>query len=83
MPASAFGPGPVQRFVRNRRMVEVQVDGPLIANEPGIGIRTAIDGVGFVQLPLAYLQSEIDAGRLVPLLESSAQPQIDAFCLYY
>jgi DNA-binding transcriptional LysR family regulator len=71
------------RFVRNRRMVEVQVDGPLIANEPGIGIRAAIDGAGLVQLPLAYLKPEIDAGRLVPLLESWAQPQIDAFCLYY
>ena len=71
------------RFVRNRRMVEVQVDGPLIANEPGIGIRAAIDGAGLVQLPFAYLKPEIDAGRLVPLLESWAQPQIDAFCLYY
>jgi DNA-binding transcriptional LysR family regulator len=64
-------------------MVEVQVDGPLIANEPGIGIRAAIDGAGLVQLPLAYLQPEIDASRLIPLLESWAQPQIDAFCLYY
>jgi len=71
------------RFVRNRRMVEVQVDGPLIANEPGIGIRAAIDGAGLVQLPLAYLKPEIDAGRLVPLLDSWGQPQIDAFCLYY
>jgi len=71
------------RFGRNRRMVEVQVDGPLIANEPGIGIRAAADGAGLVQLPLAYLKPEIDAGRLVPLLEGWAQPQIDAFCLYY
>lgn len=71
------------RFVRNRRTVEVQVDGPLIANEPGIGIHAASDGAGLVQLPLVYLKPEIDAGRLVPLLKSWAQPQIDAFCLYY
>lgn len=71
------------RFARNRRMVEVQVDGPLIANEPGIGIRAAIDGAGLVQLPLAYLKPEIDAGRLVPLFDRWVQPQIDAFCLYY
>lgn len=71
------------RFVHNRRTVEVQVDGPLIANEPAIGIRAAIDGAGLVQLPFPYLKPEIDAGRLVPLLESQAQPQIDAFCLYY
>ncbi len=34
------------RFVRNPRMIEVQVDGPLIANEPAIGIRAAVDGAG-------------------------------------
>jgi DNA-binding transcriptional LysR family regulator len=71
------------RFVRNRRIFEVQVDGPLIANEPGIGIRAAIDGAGLVQLPLPYLAPEIAAGRLVLLLETWGQPQIDAFCLYY
>ena len=71
------------RFARNRRMVEVQVDGPLIANEPGIGIRAAIDGAGLVQLPLAYLKPEIDSGRLVSLFDGWVQPQIDAFCLYY
>ena len=71
------------RFGRNRRMFEVQVDGPLIATEPEIGIRAAIDGAGLVQLPLAYLAAEIKSGLLVPLLDSSVQPQIDAFCLYY
>ena len=71
------------RFGRNRRMFEVQVDGPLIATEPEIGIRAAIDGAGLVQLPLAYLAAEIESGRLMPLLDSWVQPQIDAFCLYY
>ena len=71
------------RFVRNGRTVEVQVDGPLIANEPGIGVRAAIDGAGLLQLPLAYLKPEIDAGRLVALLDGWIQPQIDAFCLYF
>jgi DNA-binding transcriptional LysR family regulator len=45
--------------------------------------RIPIDGAGLVQLPLAYLAAEIESGRLVPLLDSWVQPQIDAFCLYY
>jgi DNA-binding transcriptional LysR family regulator len=71
------------RFGRNRRMFEVQVDGPLIATEPEIGIRAAIDGAGLVQLPMAYLVAALESGQLVPLLDSWVQPQIDAFCLYY
>src|SRR5258708_22920243 len=44
-----------------------------------IGIRAAIDGAGLVQLPLAYLAPEIDADRLVPLLDTRVQPQIEPF----
>ncbi|MGA7261209.1 MAG: LysR substrate-binding domain-containing protein, partial [Stellaceae bacterium] len=71
------------RFGRKRRTFEVQVDGPLIATEPGIGVRGALDSAGLIQLPLAYMVAEIDTGRLVTLLDGWVQPQIDAFCLYY
>ena len=40
------------RFGKKRRMFEVEVDGPLTANEPGIAVAAAIDGAGLVQLPL-------------------------------
>ena len=71
------------RFGKKRRMFEVQVDGPLTANEPGIAIGAAIDGAGLIQLPLAYVTPELAAGRLVPVLADWAQPRVDAFFLYY
>ena len=71
------------RFGKKRRMFEVQVDGPLTANEPGIAIRAAIDGAGLIQLPLAYLAPDIAAGRLVIVLADWEQPRVDAFFLYY
>lgn len=71
------------RFGRKRRGFEVQVDGPLTANEPGIGIAAAIDGAGLIQLPRVYLAGALAAGRLVALLGDWAPPAIDAFFLYY
>lgn len=71
------------RFGKQRRMFEIQVEGPLAATEPGIGVRAATDGAGIVQLPLAYVASELASGRLVVLLADSPQPQLDGFFLYY
>jgi DNA-binding transcriptional LysR family regulator len=71
------------RFGKQRRMLEVQVDGPLTATEAGIAVAAAIHGVGLVQLPLPYLAPELAAGRLVAVLAIRVQPRIDAFFLYY
>ena len=71
------------RFAKQRRMFEVEVDGPLTSNEPGIAIAAAIEGAGLVQLPLPYLAPELAAGRLVTVLADCVQPRIDAFFLYY
>jgi DNA-binding transcriptional LysR family regulator len=71
------------RFVRKRRTFEVQVDGPLTVNEPGVGIRAAIDGAGLVQLPAAYVARQLADGRLVSVLDDWAPPRVDAFFLYY
>jgi DNA-binding transcriptional LysR family regulator len=80
LPSGALVPW---RFGKKRGMFEVQVDGPLTANEPGIGITAAIDGAGLVQLPLAYLAPEIAAGRLVTVLADWVQPRVNGFYLYY
>jgi DNA-binding transcriptional LysR family regulator len=80
LPSSALVPW---RFGEKRRMFEVQVDGPLMANEPGIAITAAIDGAGLIQLPLAYVAPELAAGRLLTLLADWTQPRIDPFFLYY
>jgi DNA-binding transcriptional LysR family regulator len=66
-----------------RRTFEVQVDGPLISTEPSIAIRAAIDGAGLIQLPHAYLASDIDAGRLATVLTNWDQPRIEALFMYY
>jgi DNA-binding transcriptional LysR family regulator len=80
LPSGALVPW---RFGKQRRMLEVEVDGPLTSNEPGIAITSAIHGAGLVQLPLPYLAPELAAGRLVTVLADWAQPRIDAFFLYY
>jgi DNA-binding transcriptional LysR family regulator len=71
------------RFGKKGRMLEVRVDGPLTANEPGIGITAATGGAGLIQLPIPYLAPEIAAGRLVTVLTDWVQPRIDSFFLYY
>jgi len=71
------------RLGRKGRMLEVQVDGPLIATEPGIGLRAAIDGAGLIQLPTAYVTAYVAAGRLVAVLDDWEQPKVDGFFLYY
>jgi DNA-binding transcriptional LysR family regulator len=71
------------RFGNKGRAFEVEVDGPLTTNEPGIGITAAVSGAGLVKLPLPYLAPEIETGRLVTVLDEWAQPSIDGFFLYY
>jgi len=71
------------RFSKKRRMFEVEVDGPLTANEPGIAVAAAIDGASLVQLPLAYLASALASGKLVAVLADCARTPLDAFYIYY
>jgi DNA-binding transcriptional LysR family regulator len=66
-----------------RRTLEVHVDGRLIVNEPKLAIRSAIEGVGLLQLPLDYLAPELAAGRLVRVLDDWAPPPLVGFFLYY
>lgn len=80
LPGGAFVPW---RFTRKRQIFEVQVDGPLSANEPGIAIAAAIDGAGLIQIPLPYVTADIDGGRLVNLLEDWLPPPVDSLFLYY
>ena len=71
------------RVGKKSRMIEVQVNGPLTATEPGIAVRAAIGGAGVIQLPLAYVATEIAAGTLVSVHADWTQPRVDGFFLYY
>lgn len=70
------------QFKRDKQVFEVAVDGPLIVNDVGLGVRAAIDGVG-IAYPLAYQAApSIRDGRLVTLLEEWSPP-IPGLFLYY
>jgi len=71
------------RFRKGRRTFEVQVDGQLTASELPIAVRAAIDGAGLIQIPLAYVASELAARRLVTVLADWARPPVDSLFLYY
>ncbi len=61
----------------------MQVEGPLTVTEPGLGLAAAIDGAGVIQLLSAYIDPEVAAGRLIPLLEDWAPAPLDGYFLYY
>jgi DNA-binding transcriptional LysR family regulator len=80
LPSGAFLPW---HFRVNRRVVEVRVEGPLIVNGSAIPLQAALEGVGLIQVPVAYVAAEIAAGRLVSVLDQFAPPPSEGFFLYY
>jgi DNA-binding transcriptional LysR family regulator len=70
------------QFERNRRAVQVAVDGRLIVNNIDLSIRAAIDGIGLAYLLRNYVEDHIENGHLVPLLEEWS-PRLSGFYLYY
>ncbi len=70
------------QFEKKGRQVEVAVEGRLTVNDPELAVRAALDGVGLLYTALDYAAPEINAGRLVPLLEDWRTPAAAIF-LYY
>src|SRR5713101_712091 len=70
------------QFEKNGRQVEVAVEGRLTVNDPELAVRAALDGVGVLYTALGYAAPEINAGRLVPLLEDW-RTRAAAIFLYY
>jgi DNA-binding transcriptional LysR family regulator len=70
------------QFEKKGRQVEVAVEGRLTVNDPELAVRAALDGVGLLYTALGYAAPEINAGRLVPLLEDWRTPAAAIF-LYY
>ena len=64
------------------RQVEVAVKSRLTVNDPELAIRAALDGVGVLYTALGYAAPEIEAGRLVSLLEGWRMSSVAIF-LYY
>jgi DNA-binding transcriptional LysR family regulator len=71
------------RFVIDDRIAAFDSSGQLTANEPNLAVRAAIDGAGLIQLPRPYLEPALAAGLLVEVMGEYAQPQVDAFHLFF
>jgi DNA-binding transcriptional LysR family regulator len=69
-------------FERNRRAVNVRVDGQLVFNSLGSILAAALDGFGLAYLPEDQVLPHVHAGRLVRVLEEWCPP-FPGYHLYY
>lgn len=61
---------------------DIDVDGPLTTNDPGIAIRAAIDGVALTHTMELTVRAALAAGQLETVLDDWL-PAFDGFYLYY
>jgi DNA-binding transcriptional LysR family regulator len=79
-PSGAFLPW---RFAIGGKVVEIEVQGSLIANEAGLLVQAAQGGAGMLYVLQEFAEPMIATGQLVPLLESWMPPPYEGFFLYY
>src|SRR5262249_9642325 len=71
------------QFVIDDELQELDIEGSLIATDPGLLLRAAVDGIGVLYSLRDFAAPSIATGRLVPLLEKWMPPPSDGFFLYY
>ena len=69
-------------FRKNKKKMEVSVDGPLMVNDLDLMVHAMLEGVGIGYVVEAYITNFIEQGRLVPLLTEWSPPH-DSYYLYY
>lgn len=69
-------------FEKGRKSLSVAVTGPLIVDDVVLVLRAALDGVGLVYLARHQVESYLENGALIRVLESWCQPY-PGFFLYY
>jgi DNA-binding transcriptional LysR family regulator len=69
-------------FERAGRALNVRLEGQLIVNEIALALQAALDGLGIAYLPEDYVRADIEAGRLMRVLESRCPP-FPGYYLYY
>ena len=79
-PGGAFLPW---QFVVDGEVQEFEVEGSLIATDPNLLVRAAVDAVGVLYSLWDFAPPLIATGQLVPLLEKWMPPPSDGFFLYY
>ena len=70
------------RFKESGRSRSVRVSGSLRCNSGWALVDAALRGIGIIQLPDYYVQTHLDAGRLVPLLEACRPPDEGIWAIY-
>lgn len=70
------------QFKQRRRTRSLQPNGRLVFNEPATLLAAARDGHGLIWLPRALMQQDLDAGRLVSVLNEHAI-SYEGYHLYY
>ena len=79
-PSGAFAPW---RFAIGGNVVEIEVEGSLIASEAGLLVQAALGGAGVLYVLEEFAAPMIATGQLVPLLETWIPPPSEGFFLYY
>jgi DNA-binding transcriptional LysR family regulator len=69
-------------FQRGKKSFSVAVHGPLVVDDVALVLRAALDGVGLAFLSQHQVQSQLDTGALVRVLEPWCQPY-PGFFMYY
>lgn len=69
-------------FERDGRPLNVRVEGQVIVNDVALARQAARDGAGLAYLPETYVRDDLDAGRLVRVLEDWCPP-FPGYHLYY
>lgn len=69
-------------FQKNGKALHVAIDGRLIVNDIELSLRAVRDGLGLAYLLHDYIAADLEAGRLLPLLEDWS-PRLSGFFLYY
>jgi DNA-binding transcriptional LysR family regulator len=71
------------QFAKGSNILEIEVDGSVIVNEPELLVRSALDGIGVLYMVEDYVAPMVSVGRLIPGLEEWMPSPSDAFFVYY
>ena len=70
------------RFEEKSKPRHIRVKGNLRCNSGWSLVDAALKGIGIVQLPDYYVQAELEAGRLVPVLDNYRAPDDGIWAIY-
>lgn len=69
-------------FQKDGQPIQLDVDGPIILDEASVARIAVLDGIGIGFFMESDVRADIDAGRMVPLLQDWT-PVLAPICLYY